>query len=85
MKTFIAFALAVALCSATALAGDGRISQSSFAKMGLSAMKPMTDQQGSTIRGRAVGVSIQAARLVQPVLGRPLPRPPESGLSVVHR
>jgi hypothetical protein len=85
MKTFFAFAFVVTLSSATALAGDGRISQSFFAKMGLSIMKPMTDQEGSTIRGRSVGVSNQALRPVQPVQIGPLPRPPLSGLSSAHR
>jgi hypothetical protein len=85
MKTFFAFACVVALSSATALAGDGQVSRSSFAKMGLSTTKPMTDQEGSTIRGRSVGVSNQAVRPLQPVQIGPLPRPPLSGLSSAHR
>lgn len=85
MKTLFAFALVVALSSVTAIAGDGRISQSSFARMGLSTLKPMTDQEGSTIRGRSVAVSIQPVQPVNPVQGRPLPRPPELGHFSVHR
>jgi len=36
------------------LAADGKVSRSSLAKMGLSGMRQMTDQQGSSIRGQAV-------------------------------
>jgi hypothetical protein len=54
MKTLVAFPFLVALSSASALAADGKVSHSSLAKMGLSGMKQMTDQQGSSIRGQAV-------------------------------
>lgn len=54
MKTLIAFAFVLALSSVSAWAADGKVSHSSLAKMGLSGMKQMTDQQGSSIRGRAV-------------------------------
>jgi hypothetical protein len=54
MKTLVVLSFAVALSSAPASAADGKLSHSSLAKMGLSDMKQMTDQQGSSIRGRAV-------------------------------
>jgi hypothetical protein len=73
MKTLFAFAFVVALSCVPALA-DGKVSHSSLAKMGLSTMKPMTDQEGLTIRGQAVGVSIQP---VHPVQMGPLPNPPQ--------
>jgi hypothetical protein len=54
MKTLVVFAFLASLSCAPALAADGKVSQSSLAKMGLSGMKQMTDQKGSSIRGRAV-------------------------------
>jgi hypothetical protein len=54
MKTLIAFTFVLALSSVSALAADGKVSHSSLAKMGLAGMRQMTDQQGSSIRGRAV-------------------------------
>lgn len=54
MKTLVVVAFVVALSIAPALAADGKVSHSSLAKMGLSGMTHMTDQQGSSIRGRAV-------------------------------
>jgi hypothetical protein len=54
MKTLVVFAFAVAVSIAPASAADGKVSHSALVKMGLSGMKQMTDQQGSSIRGRAV-------------------------------
>lgn len=64
MKTLIVFAFAVAFSMAPASAADGKVSHPSLAKMGLSGMKHMTDQQGSSIRGRAVLYP------PQPIIGR---------------
>jgi hypothetical protein len=54
MKTLVAFAFVLALSSVSALAAEGKVSHSSLSRMGLSGMKPMTDQEGSSIRGQAV-------------------------------
>ena len=61
MKSLIALVCVVSLSAAAAVAGDGRISDNSLAKIGLSAMKPMTDAHGLQIRGmsaQAGGFSI---------------------------
>jgi hypothetical protein len=51
MRTlFIAISL-VALFAAPALAGDGRISDRSLARMGLQGMQPISDAQGMSVRG----------------------------------
>jgi len=55
MKSLVLLAFVVALSSAPALAAGGKVSHSSLAKMGLSSMRPLTDQQGLSIRGRAPG------------------------------
>jgi hypothetical protein len=65
MKTLIVFAFVIALSSASALAADGKVAHSSLAKMGLSGMRQMTDQEGSSIRGQAVFFSPPV-----PVIGR---------------
>jgi hypothetical protein len=55
MKPLVVLAFVVALSSAPALAAGGKVSHSSLAKMGLSSMRPLTDQEGLSIRGRAPG------------------------------
>jgi hypothetical protein len=55
MKTLVVFASLVVLSSAPALAADRHVPQSSLVKMGLSSMRPLTDQDGLSIRGRAKG------------------------------
>lgn len=51
MKMFFAFGALVAFATASAAAADGRISDHSLARMGLSSMKIMSDVDGMTIRG----------------------------------
>jgi hypothetical protein len=55
MKTLVVFASLVILSAAPALAADRHVPLSSLAKMGLSSMRPLTDQDGLSIRGRAKG------------------------------
>ena len=54
MKTLVVLAALVALSCAPALAADGKVSQSSLKKMGLSGMQPMSDAKGLEIRGSFV-------------------------------
>jgi hypothetical protein len=51
MKMFFALGALVALSAASAVAADGRISDHSLARMGLSSMKIMSDVDGMKIRG----------------------------------
>jgi len=71
MKTLIVFAFVIA---SPALAADGKVPRSSLAKMGLSGMRQMTDQDGLSIRGQAVVDSLQAAAIVRQTTttGRPV-------------
>lgn len=54
MKSLVVFASFVVLSSAPALAADRHVPQSSLAKMGLSSMRPLTDQEGLSIRGESI-------------------------------
>lgn len=54
MKSLIAFASVVALSVTPAFAAEGHVSNQSLAKMGLSGMKAMADNQGAQIRGLSV-------------------------------
>ncbi len=51
MKTLFVTVSLVALFAAPALAGDGRVSDRSLARMGLQGMQSISDAQGMTIRG----------------------------------
>jgi hypothetical protein len=51
MKMLFATAALVALSAASAVAADGRVSDHSLARMGLSGMKVMSDVDGMVIRG----------------------------------
>ena len=51
MKMLFATAALVALSAASAVAADGRVSDHSLARMGLSGMKIMSDVDGNSIRG----------------------------------
>jgi hypothetical protein len=53
MKTLFATVSLLSLFAAPALAGDGRISDHSLARMGLQGMQPISDAQGMAIRGTA--------------------------------
>ena len=55
MRTLVVFASLVVLSSAPALAAERHVPQSSLVKMGLSSMRPLTDRDGLSIRGRAKG------------------------------
>jgi hypothetical protein len=50
-KTVLCIAAVVGLFAASATASNGRVSDRSLAKMGLSGMKSLSDEQGSRIRG----------------------------------
>jgi hypothetical protein len=52
MKTLLSIAAVVVLAASSAMAGDGRVSQQSLAKMGLSSMQQMSDSQGMHVRGQ---------------------------------
>jgi len=54
MKTLVVFSALVALSCAPALAADGKVSQSSLKKMGLTGMQPMSDAKGLEIRGQHI-------------------------------
>jgi hypothetical protein len=56
MKTLLSVAALVVLAAAPAMAGDGRVSHQSLAKMGLSGMQTMSDAQGMSVRGTSVAV-----------------------------
>jgi hypothetical protein len=53
MKTIAFVCAAVMLLAATASAGDLAVSKSTLGKMGLGGMQTMSDQDGSTVRGKA--------------------------------
>ncbi|HXY37033.1 MAG TPA: hypothetical protein VEI07_22590 [Planctomycetaceae bacterium] len=57
MKTLLTIASVLVLSAAPALAGQGQVSHSSLAKMGLSGMQVMSDDQGMQIRGLSVAVA----------------------------
>jgi hypothetical protein len=54
MKVLLGLAAFVAFSATSALAGEGRVSDQSLAKMGLANMKTMSDSQGLRIRGLSV-------------------------------
>jgi len=56
MKILLSIASLVAFSVVPALAGEGRVSNQSLAKMGLSGMKAMSDVQGMQFRGLSVQV-----------------------------
>jgi hypothetical protein len=56
MKSLLGMAAVVAFSVVPALAGEGRVSDQSLAKMGLSGMKAMSDVQGMQFRGLSVEV-----------------------------
>lgn len=52
MKTLVsALAVALALTAGTALAGDGNVSKSQLADLGLAGMNVMSDAEGMQVRG----------------------------------
>jgi hypothetical protein len=51
IKKVLCVAAVVGLCAGSAIAANGRVSDRSLAKMGLSGMKSLSDAQGSQIRG----------------------------------
>ena len=57
MKTLLGIASVIAFSVSPALAGEGRVSDQSLAKMGLSGMKAMSDSQGMHVRGLSVAVA----------------------------
>lgn len=56
MKSLLAVLTVLALSAVPALAGEGRVSDQSLAKMGLSGMTAMTDAHGLQIRGLSATV-----------------------------
>jgi hypothetical protein len=56
MKILLGIASVIAFSVAPALAGEGRVSDQSLAKMGLSGMKAMSDAQGMHVRGLSIAV-----------------------------
>ena len=54
MKLLIGFAAIVCLSAASAMAGDGRLTNQSLAKIGLVGMQGMSDVQGLEIRGLGI-------------------------------
>jgi hypothetical protein len=54
MKLLIGFATILCLSAVSAVAGDGRLSDQSLAKIGLGGMQVMSDTQGLGIRGLGV-------------------------------
>ena len=54
MKLLFGFAAILGLSAVSAMAGDGRLSNQSLAKIGLGGMKVMSDSQGLEIRGLGV-------------------------------
>jgi hypothetical protein len=54
MKLLIGLAAIVGLSAVSAMAGEGRLSNQSLAKIGLVGMKIMSDSQGLEIRGLGV-------------------------------
>jgi hypothetical protein len=56
MKTLLSIASVLVLSAAPAMAGEGRVSNQSLAKMGLSGMQTMSDAQGMQIRGTSIAV-----------------------------
>ncbi len=54
MKVLLGLAAVVAFSATSAMAGEGRVSDQSLAKMGLANMKTMSDSQGMHIRGLSV-------------------------------
>jgi hypothetical protein len=54
MKLLIGWAAIVGLSAVSAMAGEGRLSNQSLAKIGLVGMKIMSDSQGLEIRGLGV-------------------------------
>jgi hypothetical protein len=56
-KIVLSVAAVVGLFAGTAVASNGRVSERCLAKMGLSGMKTLSDEQGSQIRGAGQGNS----------------------------
>jgi len=56
MKTLLSIASVLVLSAAPAFAGQGQVSKQSLAKMGLSGMQIMSDEQGQQIRGTSIAV-----------------------------
>lgn len=54
-KIVLSVAAVVGLFAGTATASNGRVTDRSLAKMGLSGMKSLSDEQGSQIRGAGHG------------------------------
>jgi hypothetical protein len=50
-KTVLCVAAVIAAFAGSAIAANGRVSDRSLAKMGLTGMKNLSDEQGSQIRG----------------------------------
>jgi hypothetical protein len=57
MKILVALITLVSLSAVPALAGEGRISNHSLARMGLQGMTTMSDADGMSIRGQAILVA----------------------------
>jgi hypothetical protein len=56
MKILLAVATVLALTAAPAFAGEGQVSHKSLAKMGLSSMQTLSDNDGMQIRGLSIAV-----------------------------
>jgi hypothetical protein len=54
-KTVLCVAAVIAMFAGSAAAANGRVSERSLAKMGLSEMKSLSDAQGTEIRGAGHG------------------------------
>jgi hypothetical protein len=61
MRRFIFVACVLALTAAPALAGDGQVSKATLSRMGLSAMKVVSDQEGMQIRGTSIAVTFSVS------------------------
>ena len=57
MKYAAMVAVLLTVCACSAFAGDGQISKSALADMGLSGLQVMSDAQGMSVRGSGASVS----------------------------
>jgi hypothetical protein len=65
MKTLVAIATVVVFSSTAASATDGQVPRASLVRMGLGALQPVSDSQGSQIRGQSMQQANISLRLVE--------------------
>jgi len=63
MKTLFALVCLVGLLISPTLGGDGRVSNRSLDRMGLRGIQPLSDAQGTSIRGTSIATTFSYAHV----------------------